>query len=527
MIQTMIIDDDFLVRAYLKQLHAWHDAGFEIIAEARDGEEALRMILEMKPDVIVTDISMPLMDGIELIRQIRSRGCDTYLIVLSCYDDFQYVKEAMRLGANEYVLKNSLDEQSLYELLKNAEIQIEGLRVISNEQERTEKLIKIGSHSLKYHFFNQLLSGTMTLQEREEKRKEAGIAGKFINSAVINMFIPKWVEMKEQLSPLEAEQYSQAFLHRLTRHMDTLLGEDSLFVEEIYLGEGIFCCFLDLSAMCRSSLMKQKLTSVASACFRCCKEESYQYALGVSNICIGEEGIKQAYQQAREMIKLHFYEEEEILYFDSEKSIGHQCPHEAQDLLDHLTEYVSGKQVDKLKNSFELAIQYFRKYYVEPKLVLQWVKEMDSKIKLVRSFEDYFKIIKIEQLRDICEDYQRRLLEERRAVLPKGVSKAVRQAIDYIHRHYKSPIGLVEVAEAVGLNHAYLSFLFKQEMGIGFSNYLLECRMESSKELLKNTSYKIKEVAEAAGFNDYHYFSKAFKKLNGCSPAEFRKGVSY
>ena len=95
--------------------------------------------------------------------------------------------------------------------------------------------------------------------------------------------------------------------------------------------------------------------------------------------------------------------------------------------------------------------------------------------------------------------------------------------MQYIREHFKEQIGLQEVADAVGLNFAYLSYLFKQEMGIGFSGFLLELRVEYAKNLLKNTSYKIKDVAVESGFNDYHYFSKAFKRLNGVSPAEYRR----
>ena len=92
--------------------------------------------------------------------------------------------------------------------------------------------------------------------------------------------------------------------------------------------------------------------------------------------------------------------------------------------------------------------------------------------------------------------------------------------------HYQESVGLPDAAELVGLNPAYLSYLFKQEMGGGFSSYLFELRMDCAKALLSGTNDKIKEVARRSGFNDYHYFSKSFKKVNGCSPAEYRKNHS-
>ena len=108
--KALLADDDFLVRSYLKMLSSWEKAGFEITADVRDGEEALEVLDREKIDLVVTDIAMPLMDGIELIREIRRKYPDIYVIVLSCHDEFEYVKKAMKEGADEYVLKNTLNK---------------------------------------------------------------------------------------------------------------------------------------------------------------------------------------------------------------------------------------------------------------------------------------------------------------------------------------------------------------------------------------------------------------------------------
>lgn len=170
MYRTLVADDDFLVRSYLKTLDSWEKAGYEIVDDAEDGEEAYGFLQKEKIDVLVTDLTMPVMDGIELIRKIREENRDIYIIVLSCHDDFEYVKEAMRLGADEYVLKNSLDEDSLYDTLEKSARLIEKRREKSQEQARTRKLIHLGSHALKYYFFNGLISGMLKNQAREEKR---------------------------------------------------------------------------------------------------------------------------------------------------------------------------------------------------------------------------------------------------------------------------------------------------------------------------------------------------------------------
>lgn len=523
MFRTIIADDDFLVRSYLKQLTAWEQTGYEIIADVRDGEEALRVIQKEKPDVLITDIAMPLMDGIELIREIKQLGLEIYIIVLSCHDDFEYVKEAMKLGADEYVLKNSLDEENLVDLLRNAEHQIQARQVKQTEKEHTDRLIKMGSHSLKYHFFNGILSGSLADREREEKRKEAGIQGKYGNSAVMNLFIPNWHEVKLNLTTLEQEQYSRAFLKRLMEGLELSLGAEYESVEAIYLGEGVFCSFLDLSSLRRSSLMRQKLTSVASACFRCCEKESYSYVIGVSNICFGEDGIRQAYQQAREMMKLYFYEEGDVLYYDTQKAIGIKLPASAEEISDHIKYWITERKANAISVAFEHFTEECSRLRVDYKLIIHWLKELDKKLKVDKDADYYAKLIKAEQLHAVCDEYREFFFGDQKREIPKGVGSGVRLAMEFIHDHYKKQIGLNDVADAVGLNPAYLSYVFKQESGIGFSNYLLNCRMQCARELLSKTNYKIKEVAQESGFNDYHYFSKAFKKLNGCSPADYRK----
>ncbi|MBS6196654.1 MAG: response regulator [Clostridiales bacterium] len=525
MFRTLLVDDDFLVRAYLKMLDSWERAGYEIIRDVQDGEEAWRYMEEEPIDVVVTDISMPVMDGIQLIRRIREAEKETYIIVLSCHDEFAYVKEAMKLGADEYILKNALDENSLFEMLQKAGKQIQARRENTSRKKQTRKLIQMGSHTLKYHFFNGILSGTLKGTEREEKRLEAGIAGSFQNSAVITMFMYNWKEQSQIWTPLEAEEYSQTFRHGLVKRIESLLGEDGKDVEVIYPGAGVFCCFLDMSGMRRSAAMHQRLTDVAAVCFRYCKDEPYPFGMGVSNICFGEEGIRQAYQQARETMKLSFYEEGEILYFDSQKQITSTLPKAAELLYERIEEIKKGGKQDELGALWKRVLEESKKNRTDGKILIQWLKRLDQKGEISRSQEEYGSIWSIGRLEKAAEKYPQELFRNR-VKIPAGVSVTVKYAVEFLHDHYRESISLQDAAEAAGVNPAYLSYLFKQEMKIGFSNYLQELRLECAKNLLSTTNDKIKDVARQAGFNDYHYFSKTFKKLCGMSPADYRRAYS-
>lgn len=522
MVRTIIVDDDFLVRTYLKQLQAWQKAGYEIIADLRDGEDALKALEELGPDMIVTDISMPLMNGIELIKKIRQQNQSVYIVVLSCHDDFDYVKEAMKHGADEYVLKNSLNEDSLREILEHTSNQLKKRKEKFQDADQERKLLDAGRHTMKYHFFNGLLAGTFNLEKRREEQKKAGISAPYMNSAVVNMFIPDWGRLKNEQTELELEQYCQRFLWKLTAELKER-GEDADHMELVYLGEGVFCCFVDLSDLRRSVAMRQRVTGIATACFRLCKQEEYGIEVGVSNTCFGEEGIRQAYQQAREVMKLSFYENDNILYYESEPKIGRVLPKEASELLEQARGLAEKDRYDVLKEQMQMTIQAFQKEHTDSKLVVQWVKKLDQVLGVERNAESGTSIVKVTQLMDICEEYRSLLFGGQCRVLPSGINAGIRLAVDFLHTHFREPVGLNETADAAGLNPAYLSYLFKQEMGVGFSNYLSNLRMEYAEHMLMTTNSKVKEVAKQSGFGDYHHFSKVFKKMYGMGPAKYRK----
>lgn len=520
-IKTVIADDDHLVRSYLKMLSSWERAGFEIAADVRDGEEAFEALEKAQARLLVTDLSMPLMDGIELIRKIRKTDPKLYIIVLSCHDEFEYVKEAMKEGADEYILKNTLDEDTLYELLVSTKNKIK-----EKEQKRSffakAEPAKQVDISAKYRFFNGVLAGTLRGEAREHARVHAGIQGTYQNSAVISLFLEEWEEKEERWTYLELERYCQDFLVRLQDALEGFLEADNQRVEMIYLGKGVFCCFLDLSDMRKSSQMQQKLTTTATSCYKICQKEQYKYKIAVSNVCIGTEAIRQAFQQARDMMKFSFYDDREILYFDLDKKAGTQLPVRAQDLLNCVDRFAwQNDKVGFLKECKEV-VREFQKELTESRLVVQWLHELEKKAGIARDGGER-KVYHIQQLEELLEQDANAIFEISQEVIPADVNKAVRVAAEFVLRHYKEPIGLTEAAEEADVNSAYLSYLFQKEMKVGFSNFLLNRRMECAREMLEKTNLKVREVAEQSGFNDYHYFSKAFKKIHSVSPAEYRK----
>lgn len=546
--KALLADDDFLVRSYLKMLSSWEKAGFEITVDVRDGEEALEVLDREKMDLVVTDIAMPLMDGIELIREIRRKYPDIYVIVLSCHDEFEYVKKAMKEGADEYVLKNTLNEESLYTVLEAAEEHIRQSKEeagVKEQKQQTqehadmkkdpeednsadaegktgEKVDQTGNMNEKFLFFNQILAGTLSGEEREEKRIQAGIRGKYKNSAVIVIKREETEYTEDPLEEARKEQYSLEFYRRMQEKLQSRPGESETEKEMIYLGNGTYCCFLDLSDEYKSSVMYQYLTGTASACYKICAEEEEAYKIGVSNICIGADALRQAYQQARMMIKNSFYEKDGIAYYEADRAMGKELPREAEALLEEAELLRKKSEKDKFLLMAGTVIQAFKKERCDSQLVRQWFQKLEHKLQVdgTRANQHFGYIGEVKkELEHLAEQ----AFECGESDIPEDLSQAVKIAADYAARHYREAVGLGDAAEAAGVNSTYLSYLFSQEMGIGFANYLLNLRMEHARKLLRETNLKMWQVAEESGFNDYHYFSKVFKKAEGMSPAQYRK----
>lgn len=520
--KVLLVDDDYLVRSYLKMLHSWEKAGFYIQADVRDGEEALEVLSKEKIDLVFTDIAMPLMDGIQLIRAIREKYKHVHIIVLSCHDEFEYVKKAMQEGADEYVLKNMLDEKSLYEVLIAAMNQIQKKSAENQSLEIMTKKTDEKSVNEKYMFFNQILTGALKGEEREQERIRAGVSGTYQNSAVVVMKLEESNEAEDPWEEIETEQYCLIFLEKFKIELESLLSEHENEMEVIYLGNGVFCCFLDLSGIYKSSVMHQKLMDTASACYKICKKEKKCYSIGVSHICIGSEALRQAYQQARLMVKMCFYEQDGIAYYENGKRIGKKIPDEAENMMKQLDTFRYRHDREGFRIAANQTVQAFKRELTESRIVFQWIRRLKQACG-INEDEKYSGIHSIEEIPEILEKIGDMFFQGIEICVSDKVSNPVRIAVEYIANHFRESIGLNDAANAAGVNSTYLSYLFSQEMGIGFASYLLNVRLEYAKRLLKESNLKMREVAEKSGFHDYHYFSKVFKKTNGFSPAEYRK----
>lgn len=502
MYRVLLVDDDMIVHMFLKDAFHWEKYGFEVVGDARDGEEALNLVQERNPDLVLTDISMPRINGVALIQKLRAEHhYDGAVIALSCYDDPALIQNAMQYGADEYLLKNHLSEQTMDEVMKKIRDRVIARRPEPREQPTDDTYVPHDYSLARLDLLTHILIGDLKKEELPEKMRLAGLHGKYGRASAM------------LVQPSGADTGQVSALLELVSHR--ILDERCAFFQST---SGFFAILIDFTGVPSTleTLMAlhqwENLIAVISS-------QYFNLAVGFysSDICEGANAVIDAFRQAYAMLPYGFYETGHW-QFGSQPPLRDACPAEAEQFVRDLPALMR-EESDKLQNAYPKALRAFQKCKVQPGIVLSWLRRCDRAAGITRSEAEYSRLKHLDQYEDLSAAYQSR----QQIKIPGSVGPAVRAVVQYLHEHYTEAVGLGHAARHVGLSSAYLSSLFKQEMGISFSKYLLQLRMDQVKERLTATPQTIKIIASEAGFTDYQYFCKAFKRYTGVSPSEYRE----
>ncbi|HWQ80198.1 MAG TPA: response regulator [Anaerovoracaceae bacterium] len=495
MIKTLIVDDDFLVRMFLKQITDWESAGFSLIGDACNGKEAISVIEKETPELVITDLSMPVMDGVSLIKRVKEASPDICIVVLSCHDEFEYVKEAMRLGADEYLLKNDLDEAVLLKSLESVRIKINKSAEIQQEKIELQRLAKKGTELVLQELLEELSGTPYSMEEQRRLCSSSGVPFKFRRCAAVTATAGQIAG--SILQPV-CEQYCR--------------NKNAVCLGRI----GQSCCILlDFSDLCSQAEQWERLNTFSEGLKSCILNYlNTEAAIGVSGINGGDGGICAALGQARLALKYRFYGYR--IYRFSDLPAAGRLPEEAESLL-QIQAYKPENHDEKLYRLGRSAFVSLRKTLLHPDRVREWFSALSKNFAIEGELPET-----LERMEEVWFSSAVSMKNEEGVPEKSGGNRAISQAVTYIRKHFHEPISLSKVAAEVHLNATYLSYLFKQEMGVNFSDYLTNCRLDRIRELLKESNRPIKEYAAAAGFQDYRNFCKLFKKETGMRPAEYR-----
>ncbi|QGQ95595.1 response regulator [Paenibacillus psychroresistens] len=525
MIRILIVDDEILVRIGLKTIIPMGDDGFEIIGEAANGREALD-ILEAQPcEIVLTDIRMPGMDGLELLKQIRERWPAIKCLILSNHDDFTYVQQALRLGAIEYIIKLAIDPSELMLKLRSIKQQLLLEQQKISDVVQLEFKVNQYGREVKEKRLRELMLGQCSKREIEAVFKEFRIQAFHAPISIINVQI----ESYEDLIASNRFQ-SERLLHFTVQNVIAEILKKYGNGELVEMENGKFTIIKDELNI----EMLQEMQSAVSTFLK------LSIGFGVSPRFADVYELYQAYEKAEESLNYRFYlgrgcivQYEQVPESDDTLSEAWQ----EDDWIKRIDEQNEPAMRQALS---EWTLASLAEARVRPSVLReQWVRLLSIfarclkaegcdiySVTLHKGKYPYHVIRRSETLQDLTDWFIGWIplyLQYKRQHSKQKLRTEIQAVIQSILEHYNLPLKVSELAAKVGFTENYLSILFKKETGETITDYMIHVRMKKARDLLKNPDNKIYEISEQIGYTDPNHFSRTFKQIEGMYPTEFRK----
>ena len=524
--KVLIVDDEILVRVALKTLIPWEEQGIEVIGEATNGVEALEILSRMSCDIILADIRMPEMNGLELMNHVRVRWPATKVIILSNHNDFEYVQKALRLGAVDYTLKLAYTPEELLDKCKRIQQSL-----------RNEQLKRREKHKLEYK-----------IQHLERKSTELILLDLLVKQAsqleVDNLqrdgLLPPFVLNGCRVIVARVDHYQQVIEENRFKSEQLLMYTVRNIFAEILRKYGDF----QLVDMYNHNLMilcgtysEEMLVELREAVGTFVK---VNVSFGVSGNSFSPYQLNEGCRQAEQALERHFFHPaRHVLYpLDSLEEVqakfsilqnGHWT-----DLLERAGEDVILEELrqwtHQLQKEEGMGVAWVREQWLQwLHVICQHMGQPEHILYVIPEYQGRypFDVIRnADTLQEICNWFL--------GWLPEAVPIArqnkqpvyrdeVTQIIKMMEEEYTSSLKVADLAKKVGFSDNYLSVMFKKETGVKIVDYLTQIRMQKARELLRNPTYKIYEISEMVGYTDSNHFSKYFKKIEGLFPLEYRK----
>ena len=538
MLKTIIVDDDVFYHTNLKQLIAWEAEGFIISGTAVSGAEALRLMATVTPDLLITDMSMPGLNGVNLIRQALEKFPQLKVIALSAYEDFEYVKQSLKMGAADYLLKHRLTPETLLTVLRSVKRSIDQEKQEERAQNRLEEQINLGRSVLRRNFIKNLIS-----EEPPDREKiHAGIEALELNLATKNLLVA--AGMIDDYSQLK-EIYTAAGLGDLVHSLLDISAEILTDTGQTIisgLDEGKFIIIFSFADICSNQKMYNLVIMALNRIRATLKRYlNITVSFGLSDVCTHIRDLSSFYRQAEQLLEKRFYYGKDRIFYDQvvegkPLNLSLLEVKEEKRLLE-LVKAQKREELHRALNTIFERIQQYQPNLSASKMVLVTLITIVNR--LICDFELPEEMVyaeirtpfeQLEGFDTICEVkswilslYSKLVDAIELYQFDDGLSEVTKNAIRFMHQNYQKPISLRQIAEEIGVNCSYLSRKFKQECGQGVVDYLNSFRVQKAKVLIEQGCYIVKEVAEAVGFSNYNYFFKVFKDCQGMTPLTYEK----
>lgn len=523
MYRVMIVDDEPLILAGIASMLNWEEYGCVIAGKAANGQQAIKQMEEQKPDIVITDIKMPGMDGIELMRQVKEKGWDDVIfIILTNLEEFSLARQAMTLGAVEYLVKMELTQESLAGSLKKAT----GHREMKRKAEAADTAGVISKEEAVRNYIEQLLIG-------EENGETAPDEVSYLSEPVAVMVSFNY----------GCEGFSNNFTRedqkKVISFAENIIGQmvKGYFDSSCLVRRELNSLLLVISAAGMADYMEQirslgeKIISVVKDYF----EVSVSVAVSGKKESLAD--FNTLLYEVMSATNYYFYHSQDPVVFYSgecETSARHTGSFHIGFLKKDLSQAVTMNDSARLEEildqvaglikennpSRQQAVNACANLYFFLASFFEDGEEEDFpfEVNIMEKLGRFGTLGQIIQWISWFKTEAAAILDRRRDTPGDKIAELVRE---YVIEHYKERITLGQAAQALNISQGYLSTAFKKQSGESFTNYVSAIKIEKAKELIASHQYMMYEISDLLGFDTPFYFSKVFKKVTGMAPREY------
>lgn len=513
----MIVDDEVLAINYLKKLINWEKYGFEIIAEATDGKKALEIYKKYKPAVVIVDIKMPVMDGLELSYELTRNDNPPEIILLTAYANFQYAKQAIEYGISNYLLKHELDEDTI----------ITELTKIKSKLEKGNKTQKMIRHQL----VKKALEGRLTNHELKEMDSNVRSVNKSIVVLVFKIKAPFIINHHFDSNYYTEDSLS---LKEILDIQSSISSENLDYIETVEMDKKLCVSLLSIQNLKSEMAIQQILNTTLRNIQDNFKDKYKQDICICVNInCGGVEILQDTFRRACNAIRYSvFVEQEEIIWANN---IPIAIPDKAinmEEELEGISEQMKNLNIEGLEKGIKQIFANLKEPYWNVTslrdicrkliLLLEYYKEQNNiEVTFNETDDDLFYTVK--DIERFFISKFKEYINESKYLGVQTYSRDIQKIIGYITKNYDKDLNLKDIGDLVGMSGIYVGQIFKKETGDTFLTFLTNHRIKIAKKLLASGKYNVSEVAERVGYKTSQYFSGVFYRSTGITPHNYRK----
>ena len=543
MLKIFLAEDEVVVRETIKRMIPWEELGFELVGEAADGEMALPLLLRQQPDLLITDIKMPFMDGLTLARLAKKEIPGLKVVILSGYDDFNYAKQAIGIGVEDYLLK-PITKNALIERLSEIRSRYEHEKTQKEYYEKFQREMQAYEKNSSRDFFEALVDGSMDMMEVYKRAEKLGldIVAEAYNVLIFTMNCDEdFSGQRDEYSSWEAESL-ELLENFFAGHSSAMLFRSNIFSYGVLL-KGQRETIEENTRACVDEIRK-----ILSR-----QDGRREWFLAVGQSVERLSQIQKSYHTASRAFSQRYLYDENILYYDEMETMEHpggQAETEDNAYLQKvdvnalnpaiLQKFLSNGLQEETENFVKdyfyaigqepMESLVFRNYVILNVRfsVISFIKGLGCDTNEMESADTEEVLAESGKNMESAIAYAKKMISQAIEIRDQNSGNKNRSilktAVDFIDSHYMDEeISLNTVANVANVSSNHFSALFSQNMGQTFIEYLTSLRMNKAKELLRCTGMRSSEIAGEIGYKDAHYFSYLFKKTQGMTPSDYRK----